>query len=107
MKDVAELHEEAMELVDRMLLARLRGDAEAVVWARQAFERERQVADLIEQRFDLEPTRSVLHRSAAALAIDCGEIEEARRLIEAGLAGYPPAGIEKELQGLLRSGSKG
>jgi hypothetical protein len=56
------------------------------------------VADLIDE----EPTRSVLHRSAASLAIKCGEYEEAERLIATALNGKPPDDIAAELRDLLK-----
>ena len=46
-------------------------------------------------------TRSVLYRSAATLALDAGETQEARRLAECGLAGAPPAEIADELREVL------
>jgi len=49
----------------------------------------------------LEPTRSVLHRSAAALAWQCGEYREAERLITTALSGAPPEVIADELRDLL------
>lgn len=38
----------------------------------------------------LEPSRSILFRSAASLALLAGEIEDARRLAHLGLGGDPP-----------------
>ncbi|MGA9381769.1 MAG: hypothetical protein WBV73_23655 [Phormidium sp.] len=102
MQDVETLHREAMELVDQAVLARQRGDAEAVIaLSRAAFTKERAAADLVADRFDLEPTRSVLHRSAAVLAIECGELRDAERLIGRALAGNPPDDITDELRDLL------
>jgi hypothetical protein len=48
-----------------------------------------------------EPTRSVLHRSAATLALDCGEYREAERLVATALAGNPPEPIANELRDVL------
>jgi hypothetical protein len=48
-----------------------------------------------------EPTRSILLRSAAALARDAGQFQEALRLIEIGLAGKPSNEIAEELGQLL------
>ena len=52
------------------------------------------------RKYDHEPTRSVLFRSAASLAIDCKEYLEAERLIGEGLAGNPPPDIRIELREL-------
>jgi cytoskeletal protein CcmA (bactofilin family) len=46
-------------------------------------------------------TLSVLHRSAASLAIDCQDWEKARNLIQHGLRIDPPGSVEEELRGLL------
>jgi hypothetical protein len=55
---------------------------------------------MLEHHLELEPTRSVLYRSAASLALDCSEFAEAERLIASGLAGYPPSEIAEELRDL-------
>ena len=70
---------------------------------RAAFEKEREAAELIEDRTDLEPTRSVLFRSAASLAMDCRDFAEAERLLEKGLAGRPPEDLAEEMRNLRRS----
>uniref|UniRef100_A0ACD5GNL6 Uncharacterized protein n=1 Tax=Desertifilum tharense IPPAS B-1220 TaxID=1781255 RepID=A0ACD5GNL6_9CYAN len=102
MQDVETLHREAMELVDQAILARQQGDAEAVIaLSRAAFSKERAAADLVVNQFDLEPTRAVLHRSAAVLVIECGELRDAERLIGRTLAGNPPKDITNELRDLL------
>ena len=57
MQDVETLHREAMELVDQAVLARQRGDAEAVIaLSKAAFTKERVAADLVANQFDLEPS---------------------------------------------------
>ncbi|HAA32278.1 MAG TPA: hypothetical protein DCE56_36965 [Cyanobacteria bacterium UBA8553] len=102
MQDLETLHREAMELVDKAVLARQRGDAEAILeFSRAAFVKERAAADLVANQLDLEPTRSVLHRSAAVLALECAELREAERLIGRALAGNPPDDIADELRDLL------
>lgn len=70
------LHQQAMDLAEAATVARLRGNLEqAAQLTRQAFERETHAAALVAITLDAEPTRSVLHRSAASLAIECGEYE--------------------------------
>ncbi len=102
MQDVETLHREAMELVDQAVLARQRGDAEAAIaLSKAAFNKERAAADLVANQFDLEPTRSVLHRSAAVLAIECNQLRDAERLIGRALSGNPPDDIADELRDLL------
>jgi hypothetical protein len=100
--NVGNLHRQAMEFADKAFCAKLTGDKEEarVLW-QKAFELERQAALLVEKDLALEPTRSVLLRSAASLAIDCGEIREAERLIALALAGTPPHEIAEELRDLF------
>jgi hypothetical protein len=100
-KTIETLHQVAMELAQ---------EAEATPDAtrsqelfRAAFEKEREAAELLQDRLDLEPTRSVLLRSAASLAVDCRDFAEAERLLEKGLAGRPPADLADEMRNLRRS----
>lgn len=96
------LHHRAMELVDKALLAKRRGDQPLYQQSlREALALEKEAAGLVVGELDLEPTRSVLHRSAASLALQCGEAREAERLIAAALAGWPPEEIADELRDLL------
>ncbi|MGB0388922.1 MAG: hypothetical protein ACPGWR_29220 [Ardenticatenaceae bacterium] len=102
MNTVKALHREAMVLAQMAFVAELNDHSEdATELNRQAFEKEAAAAKLVFHDFSLEPTRSVLHRSAAVLAIECGELREAERLISAGLAGNPPIEIAEELRELL------
>jgi hypothetical protein len=43
----------------------------------------------------------MLQRSAAVLALECGELREAERLIGRALAGNPPINIANEMWDLL------
>lgn len=91
-----------MELVDQAVLARQDNDmARVAELALAAFDKERAAADLVADKLELEPTRSVLHRSAATLAVECGRLRDAERLIGRALAGNPPDDIADELRDLL------
>jgi hypothetical protein len=58
MQNVETLHHQAMELVDRAVLARQQGDeAENLELLRLALQHERLAADLVADQWDLEPTR--------------------------------------------------
>lgn len=103
MKDIGELHRCAMELAEEGFLARMKGNLQdASELLRRAFEHEKTAADSVAVDAGAEPTRSVLHRSAASLAIDCGEYREAERLIAVAISGSPPSGIAEELRDLLQ-----
>jgi hypothetical protein len=102
MSQIQALHQQAMDLAEAAAVARLRGAVErAAQLTRQAFEQEIQAAALIAGTLDVEPTRSVLHRSAASLAIECGEVQTAERLIATALSGNPPPEIAEELKDLF------
>lgn len=91
-----------MDLAEEADLARLRGHVEeADDLVRQAFGYERQAAKAVESSSAPEPTRSVIHRSAASLALESGDFREAERLISVALSGEPPAEIAEELRDLL------
>ena len=102
MPDITELHHKAMDFADQAAAERRRGSHDrALELTRQAFELERDAAREIENQLEFEPTRSVLHRSAASLALECHEVREAERLIGRALSGSPPDEIAEELRDLL------
>ncbi|AFY48158.1 hypothetical protein Nos7524_2315 [Nostoc sp. PCC 7524] len=102
MNQIQDLHKQAMDLAEMAQVAKLKGDSVlALQLSKQAFEKERLAAELIVNNLAAEPTRSVLHRSAATLAIDCGEIAAAERLIAIALSGNPPQEIAEELKDLF------
>ncbi len=103
MEEIKKLHHEAMEFADAADLAQRRGELDlAESLHHQAFEKERDAANAIADKYDLEPTRSVLHRSAVSLALICKQNREAKRLITRALSANPPAEIANELQDLLK-----
>jgi hypothetical protein len=102
MSQIQVFHQQAMDLAEAAAVARLRGAIEqAEQLTRQAYEQETQAAVLIADTLDAEPSRSVLHRSAASLAIECGELRAAERLIAIALSGNPPPEIAEELKDLF------
>lgn len=102
MTDIKLIHRQAMEQSDLALLARMKGDElAAMAHAQSAYELEARAADALVDERGAEPARSVLFRSAATLARDCGRFAEAEKLIYKALAGEPPAEIVSELQDLL------
>ena len=91
-----------MELVEQALLERNKGClSTSNEFLQVAFYKELEAAMLLERKLTLEPTRSVLFRSAASLALECGDILKAERLIAQGLSGDPPSEIAEELRNLL------
>ena len=100
MSRVNDLHAQAMEHVEQAFLARLRGEAGlATELFRKAFDCEVAAIDSLPEYS--EPTYSILHRSAATLALDCNEVRTAERMAARGLAKHPPENIAQELRDLL------
>ena len=90
-----------MQQLDNANVAQMRGDHDqAHQFTRQAYELEKQAAAMLADTPQHEPTRAILYRSAALLALDCGELCEAERLIAQGLSGNPPAALAEQLREL-------
>jgi hypothetical protein len=51
----------------------------------EALEHESAAADSVSTEHALEPTRSILHRSAASIALRIGNVGKAKRYVELGL----------------------
>ncbi len=99
--EIGSAHQRAMELADEGLHLRRAGEHEAALPKfRDAFELESKAAELISK--DLQPGHGVLHRSAATLALDANQIDEAMRLIEEGLDAAPIPSVREELEELRR-----
>jgi hypothetical protein len=102
MNTVQELHQRAMDLAEQADLAKLHAQTDQVQpLLKQALKLEAEAAELVADDISAEPSRSVLHRSAASLAVECGELQQAEKLIARALAGTPPADIEEELKDLF------
>ena len=101
-KLIISVHEQAMDWADKAQSARRDRDEDAYTkYMKKAFELEKQAALMIQSK-ESEPTRSVLHRSAASLAYKCKMYREAERLVSRALAGNPPREIMGELRRLNR-----
>lgn len=102
MSQAHELHSKAMSLLDEATVARLRGDLETASHLKQeAFTCEKEAAELLADRLDLEPTRSILYKGAAVLALECGYRKEAEQLALSGLQGNPYPPVSEQLQSIL------
>ena len=103
MSAMNDFHDEAMDQAFFALRARRRGDeAEAVPMFKDALENELKALDELYKLGEVvEPTYSVLHRSAATLALDCGDARLAEKLASKALAEDPPPPIDEELRDVL------
>ena len=101
-KLIISVHEQAMDWADKARAARRARDNDAHDgYLKKAFELEKQAALMIQSE-ESEPTRSVLHRSAASLAYKCRKYREAEWLVARALSGNPPGEIMGELRRLNR-----
>ncbi len=99
---VNNLHTRAMDVAETAFLHRFRGnDTAAHELFVEAYHLEKEAALQLEHQYEAEPTRSVLFRSAASLALNAGNFEEAERMIFKGLLGDPPTEIADEMRDLL------
>ena len=103
-QQINDLHEKAMTRLDFAMANNRKGNSEkAKQEFRQAFFLERAAAELVLTLSEpYEPTRSVLLRSAATLALDCEQYDEALRLAVLGLSGSPDEPIKQELRDVLK-----
>lgn len=96
------LHSKAMDVAESAFIQKIRGNLrQARDLFVEAFELERDAAMQLEKDLQAEPTRSVLFRSAASLAMNAGDFHSAEKMIAMGLAGEPPAEIAEELRQLM------
>ena len=108
MNNVALLHDEAMAVADLAFQAKLKGEkTTALLHFTRAYRLEREAAVMIADDVEFEPSRSVLLRSAATLALDCNLPTEAKELILIALEGKPPSEIKSELLDLLTQAYEG
>lgn len=95
-----DFHRKAMDLSASALADQMRGNSEqALELFHQALELELEAIAQLEE--PVEPTFSVLHRSAATLALDCNQHRQAEKLVAYALAHEPPPEIADELRDLL------
>lgn len=95
MNNTRERHKQAMEIADQAFIARREGlHEQAILLFQNAYQLEFEAA----QRTTKEPGRSILHRSAATLALHGQLLREAERVVALALAGDPPPEIANELR---------
>lgn len=99
-KQAEALHARAMERAEEAYVARLQNRDASNLW-HEALELEEAAAAWFRSDFAYEPTRSVLFRSAAALALECSAFERAAELAREGLRGHPQKDLEVALWHLL------
>ncbi|MBN1698171.1 MAG: hypothetical protein JW881_11710 [Spirochaetales bacterium] len=102
MKESNDLHQQAMILAEKAFFLKFENKIkEAIEFFKQAYELEKKAALLLNVTDLNEPTRSVLFRSAASLAINARKYREAEIMVSYGLIGNPPYDVAEELRNLL------
>ena len=103
MSAMTDVHRRAMQFAALGLTERMRGNEDgAASLFKQALENELAAIQELEKLGEaIEPTYSVLHRSAATLALDCNEFRLAEKLASTALAGEPHPKIADELRDVL------
>lgn len=102
--NIQELHREAISLAKMANIYLNEGDLEQYKkLILEAYLLEKQAAEFLNERKDVEPTRSVLYRSAANLAFKCEKYAETIELITQALSGNPFEEIKLELLELLKN----
>ena len=96
-------HHKAMAFAEHALLARIQGHREdAIAFSKKALEHELVAIGKLDERDErVEPTWSVLHRSAGWLAFNSNQFRRAAQLACKALAGNPHPEIADELRELL------
>jgi hypothetical protein len=95
-------HKKAMDIAVKAVAAKVMGDLEtAKKLFLESLPWERRAADFFKDT-NIQPTRSVLYRSAASMAMNCDQFDEAKRLIKTGLENNPPPEIKRELLDLRK-----
>lgn len=100
---IRDLHDEAMDQSFFAMRAKSRGDLEESkrLFA-DALDKELAVLEELDALDEIvQPTHAVLHRSAATLALDCGDPDLAEKLAAKGLAQGPHREFAEELRDVI------
>ena len=104
MKEIEILHNQAMDLAEKAVMLRVRKKTDESIDAfNSAFQLETQAAMQLKDLFEFEPSRSIMFRSAASLALNARRYREAEKMIAIGLSGNPPDPIADELRNLYEN----
>jgi hypothetical protein len=102
MSKINQLHEQAMDLAEKAFLAQQKGAKIGFVrLSKEAFLLEKAAAILLKDKPEIEPSRSILFKSAAFLAYDAQEYQSCRDMITYTLLGKPDAIIKAEMKALF------
>ncbi len=102
MKSIDSIHIKAMEIAQQAFLAQKNGNEnEFITLSKEAFLLEKQAAMILRDKYDTEPNRTILFKSAAFLAFDAKEYNECKNMIVYALLGSPDNETKEELTELF------
>lgn len=102
MSKINQLHDKAMDIAEKAFLAQQAGDKTTFVrLSKEAFLLEKTAAMALKDKADLEPSRSILFKSAAFLAYDAQEYQACRDMITYTLLGKPDSSVKSEMKTLF------
>lgn len=103
LQEIEKIHNNAMVLLEKAQLAKITHDISLYnELMLNAFKHENEAAMKLVNE-ELEPSRSILFRSAANIAYNIGLFPEAERLVCLGLSGTPPEWVANELRDLYEN----
>jgi superfamily II DNA or RNA helicase len=101
------LHEQAMlELAEAEAARGTARKNSAMALFSSAFQKEKQVAGMLEPGMQVEPIRSFLHLNAARLAIECRDMESARHMAADAMRGMPPTDLLDDFRQVFEASSR-
>lgn len=91
-------HEEAMDLIEKSIMAKFRDNDEEKMkeFQYEAYLKAVQAANILRETF-IEPSRAILFRSAASIAMLVGKYNEMMEMTRLGLLGNPPRWVADDL----------
>jgi tetratricopeptide (TPR) repeat protein len=100
-------HRQANLLAQEAWMAKEKGQFDrSLDLYQKAYQLEKEVAQGYLELLDAEPTRSIILKSAAVLAKECGELREAEKWLSHALSGNPSEEIAAELRVLFKEINK-
>jgi hypothetical protein len=104
MEEIEVIHNQAMDLAEKAILLRIRSKTdESIETFKEAYFLVLQAAMQLRDLYDFEPSRSIMYRSAASLALNAGLFRDSEKMIAIGLSGNPPEPIADELRNLYET----
>jgi hypothetical protein len=96
-----EKHNEAMDLAEEAFTIIDSNAKRSIDLFRKAYSIERSIADTLSPKLENEPSRAILYKSAASLALNAKLYREAEKTACLGLVGFPEDLLLEELRDIL------